>query len=98
MRLWRSIAVWCLVAFIGGSLVSPRVGAMGLVGLTVASVMTLGYMTRAAAREVGTGYAVRHLVLGIVLMPLFFLGVLAVPLMVQSDLIKWRDAADRPRA
>lgn len=89
--------MWSLVVFIGGSLLFPLAGAAGLVGLAVASVMTLVYMTRAAACEVGAGYALRHLLLAIALMPVLFLGVLVVPLMVQSDMIKWRDAADRLR-
>lgn len=98
MQLWRSVAVWSLVAFVGGSLLFPPAGAAGLMVLLVASIITLVYMTRAAAREVSAGYALRHLVLAIALMPVFFLGVLIVPLMVQSDMIKWRDMSDRPRA
>ena len=72
--------------------------AVGVGGFVAASVMRLVCMTRAAAREVGTGYAVRHLLLAIALTPVLLLGIFLVLLLVQADMIKWRDVATRGRA
>ena len=95
MRIWRSVAFWSLLVFIGGALSNRLLAAVGLGALLAASVMTLLYMTRAATTEVSTSYALRHLFLAIALTPILFLGVFVVPVLVQLDLIKWRDAARR---
>ena len=97
MRMWRSIAGWSLLAFVGGALSIRLLAAIALGGFVAASVMTLIYMTRAAARELGTGYAVRHLLLAVALTPVLLLGIFIVPLLVQSDMIKWREAEGRAR-
>jgi len=94
MHLWRTIGIWSLLWLLLGA-VFPMVGAIALVSMLVAIVMTLIYMTRLATREVSTGYAIRHLLLALLLMPIFALGLIVVPLMVESDLVKWRDKAER---
>jgi hypothetical protein len=53
-------------------------------------------MFRAAASEVSVGYAVRHLVLAILLLPALFLGVFLVTRLVEADLVNWRLAARPP--
>ena len=53
-------------------------------------------MVRAAASEVGMGYALRHLVLALALLPLLFLGIFLVTRLVESDQINWRLAARPP--
>jgi len=90
MRLWRSIGIWSLVGVLFGAVV-PIIGAVALVSLLVASVMTFVYMTRLAALEVSAGYAIRHLLLGLLLLPIFGIGLMIVPVIVESDLVKWRD-------
>ncbi len=60
-------------------------------GLLVASAVL---MTMAGWKELGSGYAIRHLLLLVLLTPVFFIGPIAVPLLVWSDLTKRRQAMD----
>src|SRR5687767_13574479 len=69
MLAWRRYTAWgLLAAFIGGVVWWPA-ALLALVFVLVACVMTLVTMTRYAAHNFGTGYAVRHLLLAIVLTP-----------------------------
>jgi hypothetical protein len=104
MRAWRKAAGWCFWATIGGVVLAGQssnagwamLGLLGLAGLIVTSGGTLYYMFRAALREVGVRYAVGHLLLAMVLLPVVFLGVFLVTRLVESDFINWR-LAERPR-
>jgi hypothetical protein len=97
MRRWRSYtAIGVLIALVS-SLAFSGVAPLGFLGFAiglgvflVGAVMTLMYMTRAAAREVDRAYAARHLILAILLLPIFFLGVFFVPTIVESDLARWQ--------
>ncbi len=66
------------------------VHALALTGFVIGTLVTLCYMTCTASREVSAGYAVRQVLLALILMPVCFWGLLVVPLMVESDIIKWR--------
>lgn len=96
MRAWRRYTAWgLLAAFIGGIVWWPM-ALMALVFVLVACVMTLVTMTRYAAHNFGTAYAVRHLLLAIVLSPILLLGVFLVSRLVQADIERWHLNADRP--
>lgn len=57
--------------------------------------VTLTLMMLAAGKEIGVGYAVKHFVLYILLLPFGFIGPIVVPFMVWSDLTKRRAAEER---
>lgn len=59
--------------------------------LCVQILLTWVFVFRAGNCEAGAGYAWRHLILSIVLTPLLFVGIVFVPLLVKSDLEKWRN-------
>jgi hypothetical protein len=99
MRFWHSVSVWGLVATVGSSVLGiPFAGGIVFLFFLFAGAMTLTYMTRAAAFEVDRGYAARHLVLALLLFPVVFAGVFVVPLMVNSDVVKWRRAEEESGA
>jgi len=99
MMRWRSACGWCFLlgvcSIVGGFYLDESTDlkiAQPLIcvaGMLVCSIFTLIYMGKAAA-EVSTGYAARQVVLAILLIPIFLLGIFAMPMMVQSDLLKWR--------
>jgi hypothetical protein len=91
MRFWHSMTAFSFVALIYSAMALPLLVFVAiLVLLLISVVLTLVYMTQAAVREGGTGYAVKHLVVAIVLSPILLLGVFLVPLMVQADVARRR--------
>ena len=64
-------------------------------GMMVCSILTLIYMWKAAAIEAGFRYALRQTVLAVLLTPPLLLGVYLVPILVKSDLLKWRRVEER---
>ncbi len=82
MIKWHRATLWC---FLIGMLV-PIV----FIAVPLYTIVTWYFMYRAAAAEVDSGYALRHLLLAVLLTPFLLIGVLLVPLMVESDLTKWR--------
>ena len=90
MRRWHSICGWCFWLTIPALFYYYPLGLGASAATLVAAVFTLIYMGRVAAEEAGTGYAGRQVVLAILLSPLCLLGVWLVPLLVESDLQKWR--------
>lgn len=95
MRRWRRVAAWGFWLTIAGLAFSLPLALVALVALCVGSIGALVYMFRAGASEVGTGYALRHLVLAMALLPLLFLGVFLITRLVEADLVNWR-LAKRP--
>jgi hypothetical protein len=95
MRKWRSYSGWSVCIIIAGFLLYSPLGAGALICLVVTSIMTLGFMTLAARSEVGTAYALRQLTLAVILVPALLIGVFVIPLLVESDLIKWRHGEER---
>lgn len=65
---------------------------------TLSAIMAIIYMGRAALNEMGAWYAVRHIVLALLLSPFMFIGVWWIPGVVMSDLIKWRAVEERDDA
>ncbi len=115
MLLWRSIAIWSLVALIAGPFLFGYLAAVAMISsivvraavltwavavtaFVIATVLTFYYMTRAAAREAGPGYGVRQLLLALISLPLFFWGLLLVPLLLESDIIERHRPTDEPPA
>jgi hypothetical protein len=96
MRLWRRIAGWGFWLSIPGLVFYLPLAVVAVAVLCVGSIGALVCMTRAGANEVGTGYAVRHLLLALLLIPILFLGVFLVTRLVESDLVGWRLAARPP--
>src|SRR5688500_5190042 len=78
MRLWQIITCACGLCMLGGSFFYDSLILLCPVLVLCGSIVTFFYMTR-AAYEWGFWYAVRQLGLAIVLMPVFFLGVVLVP-------------------
>ena len=97
MRVWRTIAASSLGLAPFGLLIYQPLPILALLIFAVAIVLTLTYMTRAAAAEAGTAYATRHLVLAILLTPALFTGPFLVSRLVEADLVNWR-LAQRPPA
>ncbi len=96
MRAWRRYTAWGLLAFVVGSIVWLPAALLATVFSLVTCVMTLVTMTRYAAHNFGTSYAVRHLILAIVLLPILLFGVFLVSGLVQADVERWHLTADRP--
>ena len=44
--------------------------------------------------EAGTSYAVRHICLTVMLMPMLLLGIWMVPVLIKSDLLKWHSIGE----
>jgi hypothetical protein len=97
IRLWRRVAGCGFWLSIAGLVVYVPLAFVAFGVLCVGSVGALVYMVRAAAGEVGVGYAVGHLLLAIVLLPILFLGVFLITRLVEADLANWR-LAGRPPA
>jgi hypothetical protein len=93
MQRWQWIATCCFVMMLVGSLFYRPFASLAFIALVVAIIMTLQYMTRAAAGELGTGYAVRHLILALVLLPFFLLGLFMIPGLVASEIRKSRTSS-----
>jgi hypothetical protein len=96
MRLWRRVAGWGFWLSIAGIVLYLPLALAAFAVLCLGSTCTLVFMVRASAREVGVGYAIRHLLLAIVLLPVMFLGVFLVTRLVESDMVTWRLAARPP--
>ena len=90
MLAWRRFASWCLWLLIPGLLLFWPLGLALFAGLCVCSIGALMYMYRAGASEVGRGYALRQLLLAVILLPVAFLGVFLVTRLVEADLVNWR--------
>jgi hypothetical protein len=95
MRFWRIVAAYSFVPAPLGLFVYHPILLLALLTFAVGIVLTLTYMTRAAIAEAGPTYAVRHLVLAIVLTPALFAGPFLVSRLVEADLVNWR-LAQRP--
>jgi hypothetical protein len=89
MCAWRRYTAWGLLACVAGLIVFPLSALVALVFVLFSSVMTLIGMARYAAHNVGRAYAIRHLVLAIILTPILFLGVFLVSRLVQADIERW---------
>jgi hypothetical protein len=96
MRDWRRYTAWGLLAAIVGVVVWWPAALVAMAFVLVACVMTLITMTRYAAHNAGTAYAVRHLALAIALMPVMLLGIFLVSRLVQADIERWHLTAQRP--
>jgi predicted membrane protein len=109
MRGWRRLAGKAMVASLVSVvaalgirsaqvpeivLVMMAIGSLGVFGVSV--VMTLVCLFRAAAAEVGVGYALRHVILIVVFLPIACVSLFAVTSAVESDILKWqaRDKSD----
>jgi len=93
MRFWRSVTGGCLLLSLFGFL-NVLLAIAPLVGAIVAAVLTLKYLWLAAYIEAGPGYATRHLVLAIILLPWAFFGIFLVPILLESDMFKWHAEED----
>ena len=98
MRVWRRCVAWGIVASVVSAVVFLPVLLLSIPFTLLAAAMTLDHMTRYAASNFGVGYAVRHLVMAIVLAPLLFLGVFLVSFLVQADIERWHQNAERSRS
>ena len=90
-----------LLGFISTKTASLAVSVLAVCGfcvLGVGSIMTFLHMTRLAADEVGRGYAIRHLILAILLWPILLLGIFVVPALVEEDVIRLREDELRHQA
>ena len=85
MLRWRDLTFACLVATPVAFSLDRTFGLLAFAALVVATTLTLISMTRTAAHEISPAYAVRHLILALLLLPIFFLGPLLVPKLVQAD-------------
>ena len=98
MLSWRatSMKVFMLVAFLGIVWTNTSGTVSGLGPILQVSLALLALLTLFVWYELfrcslvlgGAGYAVAHLGLAIALTPLFYLGVIVVPLLVESDVTK----------
>jgi hypothetical protein len=88
MRRWY----W---AFLASLVVVLFVTAWALIGSLALAIPTLIFMYQAAARALGSGYAKRQTMLAIGLGVVGGLGIVLVPLLVDSDIAK---ALSRPAA
>jgi hypothetical protein len=108
MMRWRSRCGWCVVAMLllmGLAMLWPPISflpeflqagtGLCLIGMLITSIFTLIYLGRAAMTEVSAGYAARQVILAVLLTPIFLLGVFVMPILVQSDLLKWRRVEER---
>ena len=97
MRFWRSVTGGCLALSLFG-FVNILLAVVPLVGAVVSAVLTLKYLWLAGYVEAGAGYATRHLALAIILLPLGFFGIFLVPILLESDMLKWHAEEDREAA
>ena len=91
MRSWQLIAALTVGISVVLIPISPVAAAIALLAAGAFGVITLLYMTRAAARSFGRVYALSHLFLALLLMPVFLVGFLLIPSLVQSDIDRQRD-------
>jgi len=93
MRFWRAVTGGCLLLSLFGFL-NVLLAIAPLVGAIVAAVLTLKYLWLAAYIEAGAGYAARHFALAIILLPWGFFGIFLVPILLESDMLKWHAEED----
>ncbi len=98
MWRWRSVCAYCFCATIAGLFISLPLALGAFLAAVFTAIVTLVYLERAATAEVNLTYSIRHLILAVFLCPVFFLGIWLVPVLVNSDLVKWRRAEERNRA
>jgi hypothetical protein len=95
MRSWRTVTVLSLLISIPIEAVFPAAGGAVLLAAVISGVMTLLYMTRAAARTFGQAYAISRLFLALSLMPILLIGPLLIPSLVETDIDR-RQESRRP--
>jgi hypothetical protein len=95
MKRWRLLAGLGLWPTLFGLVVYRPLAVFAATVMCAGIVGALVCMYRAAAAEAGAGYAARHVVLAIILMPLLLLGLFFVTRLVEADLINWRLAERR---
>jgi len=88
----HSACLAILIAALALMVLAPWVALLLLVVLMIMIPITIVLMLLAAGNEIGVGYAVRHLLLYVLLLPIGLLGPIVVPFMVWSDLTKRRAA------
>jgi hypothetical protein len=90
MRDCRTMCGGCVGGVLLGLLLwSPLAVVAGVVAL-VPAVFTIYFLGRAAAAEVGAGYAARQVAWAPLLYIIFLLGIWVMPLVVEQDLSKRR--------
>ena len=91
LALERMMAIYkpMAVCFLVGIFVNVLLLAVPLLALPV-----IFFMCQAGWRAFGLRYVVGHLLLTIILLPVFGLGLLIVPLLVDSDIAKARRAIE----
>jgi hypothetical protein len=104
MMRWRSVCGWSfwlgIVSLVADNYFNVPIPLRAwpilasISGMSVGSIMTLIYLAKASCATVGTGYAVRHLILAVALLPVCLLGIFLVPMLVQSDLVKLHRARE----
>lgn len=94
MRCWCSVTGGCLLLSLFG-FINVLLAIAPLIGAIVAAILTLKYLWLAAYIEAGAGYAARHLALAIILLPWGFFGIFLVPILLESDMLKWHAEEDR---
>ena len=95
MRTWRWVAFWCVPAIVLGLFTKSAWAVLvSTAAFSIATVLTLFYMTLTAYYEVDCGYAIRHLLLAIALCPFMLLGLFLIPSLVQTDIEKWREKVE----
>ncbi len=78
------ILMWAVLEY-------PQLAFAAAIGILVVAISLVWcFIFLAARREAGAGYAWRHLLLTVLLTPVFLIGVLAVPALVKSELKKRR--------
>ena len=98
MRAWRRYTAWGLLGSVAGVILWWPAAVVAIAFALFAGVMTLIKMTRYAAHNLGTGYAVRHLLLGVALTPILLIGIFLASRLVEADIERWHLTAERPPA
>jgi hypothetical protein len=97
MRRWRSACAWFFWATVSLMGFFPILALLLAVAALVCGVLTIVYMERMALAEAGPAYAIRQILLAILLSFFAFFGVWLMPPLVESDLAKWRIIEGRQR-
>jgi len=97
MRFWRAVTGGCLILSAFG-FVNILLAVIPLAGAVVSAMLTLKYLWLTGYVEAGAGYATRHLLLAIILLPWGFFGIFLVPILLESDMLKWHAVEDREAA
>lgn len=104
MLAWRArcidaatilVVTWLVALGTGGSAAGMVFRVTGAVALLL-TIGLWGHLFRCALEAGGRDYALGHTALAIVLTPVFFLGVLVVPRLIESDIAKGVVSYERP--